>query len=286
MNKQFTTIKNLFITLWFAWLLPASAATNAPAHTYPSGPDIVIKIGNDLYTTLDPGFKTAVNPTAISLEKLEAPVVGLNQGCHRGVPGQVSVSTGFVALLNHIAHAKAIDRIRPGYFRQYVADLAQENADKNPAVPRNLNDPRYWKDDVMVEQTSLFNQMIGITLAMNLTHHYLAHYHKYAAQMPEGKWAPINNLITPNEWAASVQCAALNSLDCALATEGGKALFDLIDQMPRRPAWTGYIVPQSVNIKKLNEQLSQYERDYFRGGLKAGSRDLILSSASIPNGAN
>jgi hypothetical protein len=37
--------------------------------------------------------------------------------------------------------------------------------------------------------------------------------------------------------------------------------------MPLRPAWTAYIVPQSINIKGLNQQLGMYEIAFFRGGL-------------------
>jgi hypothetical protein len=151
-------------------------------------------------------------------------------------------------------------------FRQYVAHLSQEGANDHPVLPPNLDDSRYWTDAVMQDQASFFNQMISITLALNLSHLYLDHYDKYAAHMPDGKPALINNFVALDEWKASVKCATLNSLDCALATEGAEALFDCIDQMPWRPAWTGYIVPQGVNIKKLNQQLSQYEHDYYHGG--------------------
>ncbi|HLX72610.1 MAG TPA: hypothetical protein VKV04_23560, partial [Verrucomicrobiae bacterium] len=248
MQKNLIKTKNLLAISLIALLTPAYAATNTPARAYPSGLDVVIKIGNDLYTTLDPSFKKVVNPTVISVIQLDAPVIAPIQESRHGLLGQVSVSTGFISLLNHIAHAKAIDRVQPGYFNQYVADLARVNTGEIPPAPRGLEYGRYWTDDVMVEQTSLFNQMIGLTLAMNLSHHYLAHSVKYAAQMPDGKSAPINNLITANEWAATVECATLNSLDCALATAGAKTLFETIDQMPRRPAWTACIVPESVNI--------------------------------------
>jgi hypothetical protein len=206
-----------------------------------------------------------LNPEVVSMEQLEAPVIAPIRGNHRGLLCQLSVSTGFIDLLNHIAHAKAIDRLQPGYFRQYVAHLAQEGANDHPVLPPNLDDSRYWTDAVMQDQASFFNQMISITLALNLSHLYLDHYDKYAAHMPDGKPALINNFVALDEWKASVKCATLNSLDCALATEGAEALFDCIDQMPWRPAWTGYIVPQGVNIKKLNQQLSQYERDYYGG---------------------
>jgi hypothetical protein len=280
-------IKNLFLIGWLALLTPAYAVTNAPAHIYPSGMEIAVKIGNDLVATLDPKFQKILNPEAISMKQMAAPVMEPIQGNRQGLRCQVSVSTGFIDLLNHIAHAKAIDRIQPGFFNQYVALLAQEGANDPPVLPPNLEDSRYWTDAVMQDQTSYFNQMISITLALNLSHLYLDHCGKYAAQMPEGKPAPINNFIAADEWKASVKHAALNSLDCALATEGAEALFDCIDQMPWRPAWTDYIVPQGVNIKSLNKQLSQYESDYFSGNptFMHPRRTLtLLASKASPTG--
>jgi hypothetical protein len=284
--KRHAIIMSLVASGCLFLLTPARAVTNTLAHTYPSGARIAGKIGNDLYATLDPKFQTGLNPEAVSLEKSAAPVIAPVRRNGQGFPAQVSVSTGFIDLLNHIAHAKAIDRIQPGYLGRYVSELAQPGAEENPPLPPNLDNPRYWTEAVMTDQASYFNQMISLTLAINLSHHYLAHYHKYAAQMPEGKPAPINKLIAPVEWDASVRCATLNSLDCALATEGGRALFAFIDQMPRRPAWTDYIVPQGVNITRLNAQLSDYETDYFRGGLKLRNGLVSLSVASIQTGAD
>jgi hypothetical protein len=86
--------------------------------------------------------------------------------------------------------------------------------------------------------------------------------------MQAGKLVSINNFLTLDEWETGVRAAAVNALNCALGTEGAKALYDAIDKMPRRPAWTACIVPQNTDIKKLNKQLSKYEVAFFRGGLK------------------
>jgi hypothetical protein len=43
--------------------------------------------------------------------------------------------------------------------------------------------------------------------------------------------------------------------------------------MPRRPEWAAYIVPPSVNIKKLNHELWRYEQEFFHGG--AAQRDRM-----------
>jgi len=129
-------------------------------------------------------------------------------------------------------------------------------------------DNRYWTDHVMNDQASFFNQIIGLTVALNLSHHYLGHYTKFSSQMLAGKLVPINDLLAPAEWEASVKAATLNALNCALGTDGPKALFEAIDQMPKRPAWTAFIVPPTTDLKKLNKQLKKYEDDYFHGQLK------------------
>jgi hypothetical protein len=81
--------------------------------------------------------------------------------------------------------------------------------------------------------------------------------------------APINNFLNTREWEASVRAGAVDSFNCAYSsTDGPRALFEAIDRMPQRPAWTAYIVPPQVDIKKLNKELATYERDFFRGHLK------------------
>jgi hypothetical protein len=119
----------------------------------------------------------------------------------------------------------------------------------------------------MNDQASYFNQMMGMTMAINLSRHYLGQFNKYAGQMQPGKLVPINNFLTSNEWETGVRAGAVNSLNCALGTEGAKALFDAMGKMHPRPAWTAYIVPQHIDIKRLNKKLAQYEVDFFHGML-------------------
>jgi hypothetical protein len=111
--------------------------------------------------------------------------------------------------------------------------------------------------------------MFSMTLAINLSHLYLNHCSKYASQISSDTPQPINNALAPREWEDTVKCAASNSLDCALATEGIKTLFECIDEMPHRPAWAAYVVPENVNIKKVNHELWRYEYDFFHGGPSA-----------------
>jgi len=261
-------LKRLFVAAWLVLLSPALAAPGAPAHVYGNALNQTRKLGSDLYQTLDEKFQKTLYPEPIQVEPMEAPVIVPCEGADQNKSlREVKISVGFIDLVNHIAHAKAIDRIQPGYFEQYILNLSKAADANAPPEPPNMVDNRYWTDEVMNDQAGYFNQIIGMALALNLSHHYLGHYTKFSSQMLAGKLVPINLLLAPAEWDASVKAATLNALNCALGTDGPKALFEAIDKMPNRPAWTAFMVPPATDLKKLNKQLKKYEDDFFHGRL-------------------
>ena len=242
----------------------------APQRSYQSGFTIVLKLGGELSESLSAKFGNQIDPQAIALQPQDSPVVTpIVTTEDNRVRRQVALSAGFIDLLNHICHAKAVDHIQPGFFDQYIKNLVV-GIGGGMVQPPSIVDPRYWTDDVINDQMSFFNQMIGFMMAINLSHHYLGHYAKYSSKMigAGNTLSPINDFLTPAEWDVSVKAAAVDSLNCALATDGCRALFEAIDEMPHRPAWADYIIPARVDIKKLNKQLVRYEEDFFRGQLK------------------
>ncbi|MGP8201501.1 MAG: hypothetical protein ACLQU4_18580 [Limisphaerales bacterium] len=268
MMNKWTRIHALFAATWFIVGTPGFAMTNSAPHLYPGGVKVALQIENDLYNSLDAKYRNKVPAPPAGMAAMDATTMALT-GKHGETNAlhETPVSPGFVDLINHIAHAKAIDRIEPGYFDQYMSGLARERAKGHLPQAPDITEDRYWTDQVMTDQASYFNQMIGMTMAMNFSHHYLGQFDKYAGVMQSGRFVPINNLLTQKEWEKGVRAAAANALSCALGTEGAKALFDAIDKMPLRPAWTAYIVPQNIDIKGLNQQLARYEIAFFRGGL-------------------
>jgi len=267
MNKL-TLVRSLFAATWLVLGTPGFALTNTWPHVYPSGVQVALQIENDLYNALDAKYRNRLKAAPAGTAALVAPAMAPREKNNKNkTPCEVSVSVGFVDLINHIAHAKSIDKIQPGYFDQYMSGLARETANGNPPEAPNIAEDRYWTDPVMNDQASYFNQMMGLTMALDLSHHYLGQFDKYAGVMQSGKSVPINNLLTPGEWEKDVRAATMNSLDCAFGTEGAKALFDAIGKMPQRPAWTACIVPQNIDIKRLNKELGKYEVAFFHGGL-------------------
>jgi len=256
--------------LLVALVFSAVGNAAAPTHSYQSGFAIVLKLGNELSESLPAKFGEQIDPEAIALQPQDAPIVTPVLAHEEAtVRRQVALSAGFIDLLNHICHAKAVDHIQPGYFDRYIKNLA-ENSGGTIVQPPSIVDARYWTEDVISDQMSYFNQMIGFTMAINLAHHYLGHYAKYSSQMigTGDKLTPINIFLTQAEWDVTVKAAAIDSLNCALATDGCRALFEAIDRMPKRPEWASYIVPAQVDLKKLNKTLAQYEELFFRGQLK------------------
>jgi hypothetical protein len=263
-------------TLFLAAALSAAADSDSP-HTYPSGFSVALDRGDDLSQALPDKFGKELAEKPIALQPQDVPqITPIESRDESKVLRQVSVSAGFIDLVNHLSHAKAIDRVQPGFFDQYVQNLARGATDASVPLPA-IVDARYWQDDVLNDQASYFNQMIGMMVAINLSHHYLGHFDKYSAKMATAgnKLLPINEFLSAREWEVSVKAGATDALNCALSTDGAKALFIAIDQMPKRPAWTEAILPKDADIKKLNNELSEYEKEFFHGGLKFGLRDKL-----------
>jgi hypothetical protein len=255
----------------------SALADDAP-HAYPSGFTVALQRGSDLYDALPAKFGDQLAAQPVALQPLDIPqITPITSVEENKVLRQVSISAGFIDLVNHLSHARAVDHVQPGFFDQYVQNLGRvAGEDFNVPCP-SIVDARFWTDDVMNDQASYFNQMAGLLMAINFSHHYLGHYAKYSPRMAGAgnKTMPINGLLTPAEWEVSVKAGATDALNCALATEGAKALFEAIDKLPARPAWTEAFVPRSVDLQKLNKELSRYETDFYHGGLKFSLRDKL-----------
>ncbi len=247
-----------------AWLIliAAHSFAAAPAHVYPCNFRTALEFGSDLYKDLDPRFQRQLYSQPVCMGAQESPVITpVGSQAEDAALRQVFISAGFIDLLNHIAHAKAIDRIQPGFFQQYVRALADAPA----SAPPDPDQPRFWTDSVMNDQASYFNQMIGALTAINLSHIYLGQVNKYSGRIPAGQPASINDLLTRAEWEASVKAGVSNALDCGLGTDGIRALFEAIDLMPIRPAWTNYVAPSHANLRNLDKELTAQEHKFFQG---------------------
>jgi hypothetical protein len=227
------------------------------------------EMGIDLYRNCPKKYLPFINPEPVSMETEVTPTVKLADFAEDGKTlGFVFVSVGFVDLVNNIAHAKAIDTVvSKGYFDRYLALLAQESGETELKSLPDLDNPKYWSEDVMREHVNNLRQLIATVVAIKLSHHYLGHYAKYKDRLEDtaGKRTPINDLLTPQEWDAALQAGVDHSVKTGLGIEGVKALFEAIDKMPNRPGWTSYFMPKTAHYKPMKKMMEKIERKAFSG---------------------
>ena len=227
-------------------------------------------MGQTLYKGLSPKLQEQLHARPVSLVTDVMPYVHPEEVQYPDLPKPmrlVFISVGFVDLVNYVAHAKAIDRIEKGFFPNYVLKLSQETGDKELAELPKLADPKYWTDRMMNEQESNFSQMVGIVLAIEMSHHYLGHCQKYADKLKDAKGqpVPVNKFLTPDEWEMSLKAGLRNALDRGYGVDGVLALYEAIEKMPQRPAWTVYFLPDWVKVAKLRKDLKRIEENFFAG---------------------
>jgi hypothetical protein len=266
-----TNIKTKAGLFLLALACSATGLGTGSERVYMSGYSATMKLGGELHDALPQKFFDQLDAQTIALQPQDFPLISpVATSDENHLQRQVELSAGFIDLVNHLCHAKAIDKIQPGYFAQYVGILAHSCA-ADPAAPLPpILEPRYWSEDIVNDQLGYFNQMMGTMMAISMSHHYLGHYAKYAARLagPGDKIGAINDLLTPAEWEVSVKAGALDALNCALSTDGLRVMFDALDIMPTRPQWAAYIAPQHADLKKLNKELARYEEDFFHGRIR------------------
>jgi hypothetical protein len=258
----------LFLSVAFS---AAANEVEAPARCYPTDGAIALRWGSDLCEALPAQFGGHLAASPVQLMPGTATQIAPTFRTNgTKVLGQVSVSEGFIDLINHLAHAKAVDRIRPGFFREYLRNFTRITGTNSAATPPMIADARFWASDIITEQATYFNQMLGVILAIDLAHHYMGYTAKYAERIAGAghKAVPVNEVLTPAEWEMSARAGAADALSCALSTDGARALFDAIARLPRRPAWTETIVPKGVDLKKLQKDLARYEKVFYHGVLQ------------------
>ncbi|HZM02138.1 MAG TPA: hypothetical protein VFC44_03855, partial [Candidatus Saccharimonadales bacterium] len=93
------------------------AFADSAGHPYSGNLETAEKIASTLYDSLDSQYQKILEPAPITLASIDTPAMMPTQNSNLC---RVSVSASFIALINRLAHAKAIDQIEPGYFNRYV----------------------------------------------------------------------------------------------------------------------------------------------------------------------
>jgi hypothetical protein len=265
----------------FAAMIPtAFAQPNSPdGLTYKTGYSAMMKLGRSLYDQLEPREKQVISAQPISLDVDMQPFVRMlyyPEGDEGGKPLRgVWISAGFIDLVNHVAHAEAIDKIQKGYFSKYVALLAQETGDKEmKPLPDDAN-AKFWSEDMINEQQSNFNQIVGMVVAIKMAHHTLGHFDKYKEKIISAdgeKGVPINNLLTDKEWEEAYKEGLFISLNAGCFVEGVIPFYEALDKMNPRPPWAVYFMPSQAKFSKMKKDFNKFQEDYLNGRLKRHQR--------------
>src|SRR3954468_14065022 len=113
--------RRFFLLFGLAALLAPSllAQPNSPdGLTYKTGYSAMMKLGRALYDQLGPKEKEVISAQPISMDVDMTPFVRMMYypDGDGGKPLRgVWISAGFIDLVNHVAHAKAIDSVQKGY---------------------------------------------------------------------------------------------------------------------------------------------------------------------------
>jgi hypothetical protein len=253
-----------------AWLSVHALAQSGASEDfkYKTNPFTAKRLGLDLQRALKPEYQDSIFGEPIAVELDDLPFVRLEEVPEEPKPmPKVIISEGFDDLVNRVAHAKAIDKIRRGYFKKYILSLAEESGERELKPLPNDSDKRFWTDDMKNEQYSNYKYIVGTLVGINLAHHYLGHFKKYRTKLvsAEGKPVSINNLLTPKEWDESLRLGVRNALNAGCTIEGVLPFFECFEQMPRRPAWTAYFLPDGAKFRDTKKTLEKIQKDFFAG---------------------
>jgi len=236
--------------------------------TYKTGYSSIMKLGRDIYTALKPKYKEMISPQPISIETDVTPSVRVLYYPDQPKPGRgVWISAGFIDLVNNVAHAKAIDRKEKAYFNRYIELLSRESGGKMLEPLPNDSNPKYWTDEMLNEQQSNFNSIVGTIVAIKLAHHYLDQYEKYKDKLTDkaGNPVPINTLLTQAEWEQAFKLGLRNALDAGCMIEGVVPFFEAFDKMKVRPPWAIYFLPEEIKFTKYKKETEKIQRKFLRG---------------------
>ena len=257
------------------WVVLASARLTGVAgtegsgleakRTYQTDRDEIARMAKDLSGLLAPNYRKKLSADPVIFSSDSMPFLDLGSRTNAEVNRRdIAISDGCVELVNSLSHAQAIDHVEKGYFLKYVAKLEAEAQEKVTPLS-NKESARYWTADVMNEQSSNCNSVMGILLAIKLAHSYLGHYNKYESRITGQKYPlAINHVLTPAEFNQAFTMGTQNALEAGYAVEGMVPFLQAFDKMKVRPAWTAYLIPPNAKIPSLVKNLQQMQKDFFR----------------------
>lgn len=242
----------------------AGVVCRAETPSLPAFEDVV-KIAGDLVENLPRTAQRGLANPAVLLVEENRPVIGaqVDSAGNR----VVVVSPSMIHLVNQIAHARAIDRSMPGFSQRYAQILAQQGASGTVPAAADVSRAACWTDDVLNEQRSNFNQIFGVLIGIQLSHHATGVCDRHAPELlslPESLRS-LNAVIKPPEWQKAVSIGVQSALASGYGVDGFLGLCDFVDRMPVKPDWAVQAYPPFAKSKEIRKELDAMERKFFSG---------------------
>lgn len=266
MNMLIASLRLLAIVLAAHFLAPCARAEHGASRAYEPTFESLVRISRDLHQALDDKRRRLVGADPQVSPAVKGFCLAAVNGV-AGAPNAIAFSPTFVACLNQLAHARALDNVASGYFAEYVLSQPADGAVPWESVGKSLPAETVWSFDVMNHQVSLFNQMAGTLIAVQMAHHYLGHTKRVPASVGEGAVpSPIVDRLTEKEWRDAVLKGAKNALDCGLGVEGFRALLSVAGTPSSRPRWSACFIHSKADTVRLSRDLEKLEKDFFLVG--------------------
>ncbi len=261
MRKTFVYLSPLAVVILFGVALISTLGAD-----YKTDGRAISRIGIDLWQAMDSADQRLFSPNFITLAEDTVPwirPVVIRNGAD--AERYVAISKGFIDLVNNLSHARAIDKFKPGFFQDYLGQLANESGTFPLRDLPGIAESKYWSNEILNEQQSNFNQMVALVLAMQLSHHTLGHFDSHSAELEDWYRArPINTLLNPREWNDSFRAGLKTSLATGYGVEGFEVLCEALQRMPQHPSWTNFFLPRGINFAQLEQELERSEHKFFQ----------------------
>jgi hypothetical protein len=242
----------------------AVGMNNASGRDLEAGEKTVLQLGTGLFAALTPKQRESIDAHPVVVETNSAPIIRLEARLEKDRrKGITIISTGFIELIDQIASAEAIEIVKPGYLRKFLSTLDAEGRGFKASAEEAIL--ASYSNEVQNERKVNFKQLMGATLAICLSQHYLGFYGKHSERQynDKGEPMPVVLLLSSEEWDRSLEASVRNALSSGISIKSQALLLRHLDAMPRRPKWAGYFLPNTATGVSSGEAMVEMEILFF-----------------------
>jgi hypothetical protein len=169
---------------------------------------------------------------------------------------QVFISDAYVALVDRVATALARDGVRPGYARTCLAAWSNAPAGSHAMELPSVSGPEFETLQFRNAQATAFNQLVGMTLGLELAHHFCGQYDRHRARIASGPvQVALRSVLTESECRRAVREGVGASASAGCGIEAYSRLGELLEDLPARPPWASWWMFAELKGSALRKDL-------------------------------